>query len=127
MHYCKWGHVRVLNISDMRDPKSGKLIKKYKQIENDTGFQEHSIFTNAREKELQIKLKRKKSSPLVFAWGVSSDLDPLIDRCMNKISNVTKISGLLKDGTKNKYFHPLPTLQTDKEKWVNNMISKIKI
>jgi len=22
MHYCNWNHVRVLNISDMRDPKS---------------------------------------------------------------------------------------------------------
>jgi hypothetical protein len=68
MHYCKWGHVRVLNISDMRDPKSGKFIEKYKQIENDTGFQEHSIFTNAREKELQIKLKRK-NLPLLFLRG----------------------------------------------------------
>ena len=126
MSYCEWNHVRVLNISDMRDPKSGKFIERYREIENDTGFSEHSIFSDARENELHGKLKRKKTAPVVCAWGVSSDLDPLIERCVNKISHITDMAGLLKNGTKNKYFHPLPTLQIDKEKWVNDMIEKIK-
>ena len=110
-----------------RDPKSGKFVERYKKIENNTGFVEHSIFSDVRKNELQNKLKSKKSVPVVCAWGVSSDLDPLIERCINKISHITKTIGLLKKGTKNKYFHPLPTLQTDKVKWVSDMIEKIKL
>ena len=127
MIYCKFNHVRVLNLSDMRDPKSGKFVERYKKIENNTGFVGHSIFSDVRKNELQNKLKSKKSVPVVCAWGVSSDLDPLIERCINKISHITKTIGLLKKGTKNKYFHPLPTLQTDKVKWVSDMIEKIKL
>ena len=126
MSYCNWNHVRVLNLSDMRDPKSGKFVERYKKIENDTGFVEHSIFSDVRENELQRKLKINKVAPVVCVWGVSSDLDPLIERCINKISHINEVTGLLKEGTKNKYFHPLPTLQTDKEKWVNDMVEKIK-
>ncbi|MCF6253175.1 MAG: DUF1643 domain-containing protein [Thiomicrorhabdus sp.] len=126
MKFCKWNHVRVLNISDMRDPKSGKFIQRYMQVENETGFLDHSIFSNLRKKELESKLKRKMAAPVVCAWGVSTGLDPLIKRCVNKTSCITEISGLLKNGTTNKYFHPLPTLQTDKEKWVSNMVSKLK-
>ena len=126
MHFFKINHVRVLNLSDMRDPKSGRFVERYRQIENKTGFIEHSIFSDIRGNELQNKLQRKKAASVICAWGVSPDLDPLIERCINKISNTTEITGLLKKGTKNKYFHPLPTLQKDKEKWVNNMIEQIK-
>jgi len=127
MKFCKWNHVRVLNLSDLRDPKSGKFIQRYRKVENKTGFLEHSIFAEVRKNELESKLKRKIAAPVVCAWGVSADLDPLIKKCVNKISHITKTSGLLKKGTINKYFHPLPTLQIDKEKWVSNMVEQIKI
>ncbi len=125
MHYCRINHVRVLNLSDMRDPKSGKFIERYREIENKTGFIEHSIFSNIRKKELQNKLKRKDSAPIVCAWGVSPDLDPLIERCINKLPHTTERKGVFKKGTKNKYFHPLPTLQKDKDEWVNDMIPQL--
>jgi hypothetical protein len=129
MHYCGWNHIRVLNISDMRDPKSGKFIERYRNIEKITGFQAHSIFSDERTDELQFKLKKKARAPIVCAWGVSSDLEPLIQRCLIKISKISDksyLTGLLKPDTDNKYFHPLPTLQTDKVKWVNNMVREIK-
>ena len=97
-----------------------------KKIENKTGLIEHSIFSDVRKNELQNKLKSNKSIPVVCAWGVSSDLDPLIERCINQISYITEPIGLLKKGTKNKYFHPLPTLQTAKVKWVSDMVEKLK-
>lgn len=126
MKFCKWNHVRVLNLSDMRDPNSGKFIQRYRKVENEIGFLEHSIFSDVRKNELKSNLKRKKAAPVVCAWGISTELDPLIKRCVNKILHVKEISGLLKKGTINKYFHPLPTLQTDKEKWVCNMVEQIK-
>ncbi len=129
MHYCAWDHVRVLNISDMRDPKSGKFIERFRNIEKITGFQSHSIFSDDRTDELKSRLKKRTGAPIVCAWGVSADLDPLIQRCLAGISRMparADLAGLLKPGTDNKYFHPLPTLQKQKVKWVNDMLREIK-
>ncbi|MFQ5544272.1 MAG: DUF1643 domain-containing protein [Nitrospiria bacterium] len=129
MHFCDWDHVRVLNISDMRDPKSGKFIERYKNVEEVTGFKAHSIFSDERSNELENRLKKRPKAPIVCAWGVSPDLEPLIQRCLVKLSEMDgspDLTGLLKPGTDNKYFHPLPTLQKGKVKWVNDMLGKLK-
>jgi hypothetical protein len=125
MHYQGWSHVRVLNISDLRNPKSGEFMAGYREIENRTGFTAHSLFSDERKDELASHLNRKPGAPVVCAWGVSPDLDPLIERCLDKIFTMPGRTGLLKLDTKNKYFHPLPTLQKDKKKWVNNMVKQL--
>lgn len=125
MHYCGWHHVRVLNISDMRDPKSGSFVERYIDIENRTRFSAHSLFANNRSIELRRKLKKKPEAPIVCAWGVSSDLDPLIERCLSQVAGTATLTGLKKPSTENKYFHPLPTLQKDKELWVTNLFTLV--
>ncbi len=122
MHYYNWKHVRVLNLSDLRDPKGNNFAKRYRQLENQTGFTAHSIFDSERINELNLKLKRKRSAPIICAWGVSDDLNPLIDRCIAQIGNL-HLTGLLKDG--NKYYHPLPSLQRAKEEWIKKMLLKL--
>ncbi len=125
MHYCGWHHVRVLNISDMRDSKSGSFVERYSDIENRTGFSAHSLFADNRSVELRRKLNQKPEATIVCAWGVSSDLDPLIERCLSKVAGTLKLTGLMKPSTENKYFHPLPTLQKDKEQWITNLVTHI--
>jgi hypothetical protein len=125
MHYCGWKHVRVLNISDIRDPKSGSFVNRYIDIENKTGFSAHSLFSDNRSVEFRRRLHRKPDAPIVCAWGVSPDLDTLIERCLNVIAGTAGLTGLQKPNTENKYFHPLPTLQKDKEQWVKNLVAHI--
>lgn len=125
MHYCGWNHVRVLNISDMRDSKSGSFVKRFNDIESRTGFSAHSLFNDKRSVELRRKLNKKPEAPIVCAWGVSSDLDPLIERCLSKVAGTFELTGLMKPSAENKYFHPLPTLQKDKEQWVTNLVTHI--
>ncbi len=125
MHYSGWSHVRVLNLSDLRNPKSGEFVARYRDVENRTGFTAHSLFSHERRDELESNLNRKDHSPIVCAWGVSPDLDPLIERCLSKVSAIPGRLGLLKPQTDNKYFHPLPTLQKAKMKWVDNMVTLI--
>lgn len=125
MHYCGWAHVRVLNLSDMRDPQSGKFVERYSQIERSTGFTAHSLFSDERACELARKLVKNPQTPVVCAWGVSPDLEPLIDRCLARVSKLPGLTGLLKPETRNKYFHPLPTLQSGKIKWVDDMVALI--
>jgi hypothetical protein len=124
MHYCQWRHVRVLNLSDLRCSCSGKFFKQYKQLEEDAPFEEHSVFSCRRKHELALKLTKHNTIPVVRAWGVSGRLDTLIERCTSKITKNKTIRGLLKEGTTNKYLHPLPSLQKQQLLWVNRMVEQ---
>jgi len=122
MHDRQWHHVRVLNLSDLRCSKSGDFIKLYGRLEDESGFDSHSIFSEERKSELATKLPRSRTMPLVFAWGLSEKLDPLIERCLSKIARNRTIMGVLEEGTSNKYRHPLPSLQKQKVEWLDSMI-----
>lgn len=122
MHFRQWRHVRVLNLSDLRSPKSLEFIKLFQRLEEDSGFDSHSVFSDTRKVELAAKLPKGSKMPIVLAWGLSEKLDPLIERCLARISGwATK--GLLEEGTANKYRHPLPSLQKDKRVWLEKMVS----
>ena len=61
MHYCEWRHVRVLNLSDLRCPKSGVFFKQFKGLEEELSFDAHSVFSDRRKDELALKLIRRHS------------------------------------------------------------------
>ena len=125
MHFCEWRHVRVLNLSDLRCSSSGKFFKQFKQLEEEVPFDSHSVFSCRRKHELALKLTKHKAIPVIRAWGVSREARPA-DRALH-IQNLTKhktIRGLLKEGTTNKYLHPLPSLQKQKRLWVNRMVEQ---
>jgi hypothetical protein len=126
MHYCDWRHVRILNLSDLRCSKSNAFFKQYKALEVN-GFDSHSIFSKRRENELASKLTRHKAVPVIRAWGVSFELDLLIDRCTAKLGKSQTINGLLKEGMENKYLHPLPSLQSQKLLWVDRMVQQLVV
>lgn len=123
MHHCQWQHVRVLNLSDLRCSKSPHFVKLYRRLEVESDFDSHSIFSEARQHELSLKLPKARKMPLVYAWGLSEKLDPLIERCLSKISTNRTIKGVLEEGTSNKYRHPLPSLQKQKLQWLDKMIN----
>lgn len=122
MHYCEWQHVRVLNLSDLRCPKSGVFFRQFKELEEELLFDAHSVFSDLRKDELALKLIDGVS--VIRAWGVSPHLDSLIDQCTSQLTKATTVRGLMKEGTTNKYLHPLPSLQKQKESWVNRMVEQ---
>ena len=124
MHHCEWRHVRVLNLSDLRCSKSGEFFKQFKGLEDEASFDSHSVFSIRRKNELALKMTTDKTIAVICAWGVSTELDPLIERCTSRITKNKTIKGLLKAGTTNKFLHPLPSLQTQKMAWVNRMVEQ---
>ena len=124
MHYCEWRHVRILNLSDLRCSKSIEFFKQFKRLEEEHSFDSHSIFSDRRKDELTLKLTKDKTVPVICAWGLSSELDPLIERCVPSIIRNKTVMGLMKEGTTNKYLHPLPSLQKQKISWVNQMVKQ---
>lgn len=126
MHYCGWRHVRVLNLSDLRCSKSVEFFKQFKLLEEVAGFNSHSIFSDRRRNELSLKLTNHSGIPVIRAWGLSEKLDLLIERCTPAIKKYKLIRGLMKDGTENKFLHPLPSLQRQKLVWVNRMVEQCR-
>lgn len=122
MHYCEWQHVRVLNLSDLRCPKSGVFFKQFKALEAELSYDAHSVFSDRRKDELALKLI--DAVPVIRAWGVSPHLDLLIERCLSRLTNTKAIKGLMKEGSPNKFLHPLPSLQSQKVEWVNRMFEQ---
>lgn len=127
MHYAGWQRVRVINLSDLRDPASGSFYQRYLQVERDSGSRVHSIFSPQRSAELKRHLARKPGGAIVRAWGVSGDLDPLIDRATPMFGSDPTVTGLAKPGQAGKFFHPLPTLQREKEHWVQRMMVQLAV
>lgn len=122
MHYCEWRHVRVLNLSDLRCAKSGVFFQQFQGLEEEQLFDAHSVFSDRRSDELALKLT--SGVPVIRAWGVSPHLDPLIDRCISSLTEPDVVRGLLKEGTTNKFLHPLPSLQSQQMDWVNRMVEQ---
>lgn len=125
MHYMGWQRVRVINLSDLRDPKSGSFTQRYAQLENGLGATEHSIFSPRRAAQLKQNIIRKRGAPIVCAWGVSDDLNPLIERARRVLELEQEVTGLRKSPGAWKYFHPLPSLQSKKEEWVTQILKRL--
>ena len=120
-----WQHVRVLNLSDLREPKSSVFATTFRSIELNYGYTAHSLVSPSRTQELTVELRRKVDAPLICAWGVSPKLNSLICVAAPVLRDAGICRGLLKVGTSDRYFHPLPTLQTDKEIWVNKLCKEL--
>jgi hypothetical protein len=127
MHYCHWRHVRVLNLSDLRCSKSGVFFKQFKDLEEELSFDAHSVFSDRRKRELALKLTHDNAIPVIRAWGVSPHLNPLIDRCIATLTKANAVRGLIKQGTTNKFLHPLPSLQSQQVEWVNQMVEQCRV
>lgn len=126
MTYLKWQHVRVINLSDLREAKSPLFIKKFAWLEDEFNFNLHSIFAKGRAEELGKALARKDGAPIINGWGVSEKLDRLIVRALPSLPPQDAMFGIVKaDLEPLKYFHPLPTLQRDKNLWVENIVNQL--
>jgi len=126
MHFQEWRHVRVLNLSDIRSPKSAEFIKRFQRLEAESKFEAHSVFADARTDELSFKLPQNKRIPVVLAWGISDKLSPLIERCMPRLSGRRNLRGVLEPGTTNKYRHPLPSLQKAQRHWLEQALRQFE-
>lgn len=93
-------HIRVLNLSDLRTPKSAELFERLARLRDDR----HSLFSPARADELAASLG-PPTVPVLRAWGLGAALRPWAERAIVATA-AHKKSGLTVDGTL--YRHPLP-------------------
>lgn len=125
MRCKKWAHVRVLNLSDLREPKSNALFEKSRMIEKLSGGGCHTIFCEERSVELERSIKRKTKTPILLAWGRDSFLKPLARLCLERIGSQA-VTGLPAAEDGHLFFHPSPMLHKNKVRWLQHILKKLE-
>jgi hypothetical protein len=73
MRHCRWRHVRVLNLSDLRCSKSGEFFKQFSRLEEDFSFDAHSVFSDRRNRRTGLQAHSFRRNPrdpsLGFEFG----------------------------------------------------------
>ena len=113
---CNYEYARVLNLSDIREPKSNLLFPKL--LEMDSKGIAHSIFDVRRRADFDSLFI--KNVPVIFAWGVSPKLQDLAENAITVIDTDNPI-GLVKDGLEWAYYHPLPQNFSKQQEWVKQI------
>lgn len=111
-------HIRVINLSDLRTPKSAELFATLAMLADDR----HSIFSAYRDRELQQALGWERPSPLLRAWGLARQLEPLAARAVAGTGHC-RVLGLTDNGLT--YRHPLPQRADFQQRWLADMARQI--
>lgn len=119
-----WKFVRVLNLSDIREPKSPAFNAILKQMSAKEPFDLHSIFSKYRFIERKNAFKLKKGAPIVLAWGKDKFLIDLAKKGFDS-GNLGSAQGIVCDEKGLLYSHASPTLQVHKEQWLERILKII--
>lgn len=119
-----WKHIRILNISDIRDPKSPSFIARTKTLDTVKGGGAHSLFSKARKTEREQMLHCKPGAPFILGWGQDAGLIPLATQCLDCIEG-EKIVTIPSETNPILTAHPSPMMQDKKEEWIANILAAL--
>lgn len=111
-------HIRVINLSDLRTPKSAELFANLATLNDDR----HSLFSASRQSELHTALGNANPSPLLRAWGLAPQLNPLARKAVAATGHC-KVLGLTDNGLA--YRHPLPQRADFQQRWLDDMAQQM--
>ncbi len=117
-----WEHARVLNISDLRDPKSPSFIARTQKLSTLPAGERHSLFSEARAEERETMLRRKAGAPFILGWGQDAGLIPLAKQCLSCIEG-EKIITVPAGNDPVLTAHPSPMLQKKKLEWLDTILA----
>jgi hypothetical protein len=110
-------HIRVINLSDLRTPKSADLFATLATLGDDR----HTIFSPRRAADLADALGPPEV-PVLRAWGMARALAPLAGAAVAATSSRT-VLGLTDDSLF--YRHPLPQRADLQQAWLDAMVRQL--
>lgn len=119
-----WKHIRILNISDIRDPKSPSFIARTKALDGIEGGGAHSLFSKVRKTERKQMLKRKPGAPFILGWGQDAGLIPLAEQCIECLEG-EKMATIPSETNPILTAHPSPMMQDKKEEWLADILTAL--
>lgn len=118
---CGYEYARVLNLSDLREPKSNEFYKLMTEL--DSRGIAHSIFDDRRKEDFNRLWVN--NVPVIFGFGVSHKLKKLALKAL-EVCKVQKPYGVQKSGVIYGYYHPLPQIYSKQQEWVNIVSRQFK-
>ena len=112
-------YARVLNLSDLREPKSNEFYKKINPMNSD-GIN-HSIFEKNRIKD--FKDLYIKGITVIYAWGVNKKLFSLAENALKSTKTKNSV-GWNKPKNVFAYYHPLPRSYKKQKEWYETIEKK---
>lgn len=114
-----WKHARILNLSDLRTPKSALFIQKLALYVSDAS---HSVFSDTRRAECDA-LFADKTTPVLLGWGLNANFGPWADLALKAARGHPQM-GLSADG---RFFrHPLPQRFDLQVAWLEQLQTQIQ-
>lgn len=115
-----WKHVRVINLTDIRQHESEKLKLEINSFNQVYPIPIHSLFSKKRKKELFEILSSVKSKPIIMAWGTQKCLKEFANICFQMTNNFS-CYGVTSKQDELFLQHPL----TSNCSWVDEILTKI--
>ena len=122
--HMDWHHVRVLNLSDLRDPKSGSFLQRVEVLRGIIGGYVHSIFSAERNEECRQAVRRHRNTPVLLGWGQDAGLIPLAEQCLARLAD-EPVCTVPSDVHPLLNAHPSPMLQAKKLQWLSSIITAL--
>ncbi|WP_226582570.1 DUF1643 domain-containing protein [Halobacillus litoralis] len=120
MNNKRWNHVRVLNLSDIREEDSKKLGGLIRDFELRTQSNLHSIFSNSRYDEMIHALSNNRI-PILLAWGTEECIENHAEFCLSLV-NSRRTFGVPSSQSEYYFHHPL----TRRISWYSRMIDLLE-
>lgn len=120
MEHLNWGHVRILNLSDLRNARSSEFYKLLLRFKDPV----HSVFHSSRTDELKEYMISKKDAPILKAWGVHKNLISLSKLALKGVPSTAL--GLRHPKNEVGYYHPLPQTQRQQKQWMHDMLALLR-
>ena len=113
-----WQHARILNLSDLRTPKSELFIKKLDKYSSDDS---HSLFSSQRADE-RTALFDIITTPVLLGWGLNPGFASLAQSAL-AAAHGHPLLGLTDDGLR--YRHPLPQRHDLQVQWLAQITQQL--
>ncbi|WP_026883539.1 hypothetical protein [Clostridium akagii] len=120
MNVTGWKHVRILNLSDVREKNSTYLKDHLKKFEVALDSSIHSIFSPKRKAERELALCIEDMPLIIFGWGTEEYLEKIGEYAFKYITmdNKQKFVGIKQDNYN--FYHP-----GRRENWHDNILNQI--
>ncbi len=114
-----WHHVRVINLSDIREGNSRRFLKLVSKLQTIPGGKAHSLFSSDRKAEWNRR-KTQNKGPVISGWGQNPGLIPLAKQCLQLAGN-TAFIGVYPGKSPLRAAHPSPRNHLLKQQWLSEI------
>jgi len=120
-----WNHMRIFNLSDIRQAKSPLFMTKVEDLATIKDGGVHSMFHESRSSERLKLMGKAGAAPMILGWGRDERLLPLVYQALPKLKKWDTY-GVKANDEGTLYGHPSPMLESKKIEWLASIIKQIK-